>query len=368
MYNTRMETLGVFYRIAARFLRHHWLTAAFILGFVIDNITLTRVDQVFDNVVLLSYILLAMLSIFLLYAAIAESFSEKVNNFFKKNSPILMQYAFGGLLSGMLIFYGRSGSFVDSWPFILMILAVIYGNETIKNRSGRLVYNLVMFFIGLFAYVVLIIPVLLGKMGPLVFIASGFVALGIMTLFFYLLEKLIPHFIELQKRNVVLFIGLIYVTLNFLYFTNIIPPIPLSMKHVGIYHNIIRFEDDSYELTYEKPKWWVWYRKSDSTFHYSEGDNIYCYASVFAPARLVTDIYHRWEYYDTETSAWVEHGRYPYPILGGREDGYRGYTQISNFREGKWRCTVETGRGQVIGKETFEVTRGESGQLVTRRE
>jgi hypothetical protein len=350
------------------YVRHHWLTAAFILGFIVDNFTLNRVDELFDNIILLSYVVLAMISILLLYAGIAEKFSDRANLFLRTKSPLLMQYAFGGLLSGMLIFYGRSGSLPQSWPFILFMIGIIYGNETIKERAQRLVYNLIIFFVGLFAYVVLIVPVIIGKMGPLIFLGSGVIALVIMFLFFGLLEKLVPNFIRLQKRSVVFFVGLIYITFNVLYFTNVIPPIPLSLRHVGIYHSVVRYEDGSYDLAYEKPHWWQWYRNSDSAFHYKPGENIYCYASVFAPSRLATDVYHRWEYYDEESGEWKEHGRYAYPIHGGRGEGYRGYTLISNFHEGTWRCTVETGRGQVIGKEEFKIVSGEQRELVIRRE
>ena len=360
-----MNFLAHEYKVVSRFVRNHWLTVAFLLGFIVDNLTLNRVDQVFDNVVLSSYVFLAMLGILLLYAGIAERYSERTNKFLRTKSPLLMQYAFGGLLSGMLIFYGRSGSFEDSWPFILILMGVIYGNETVKDRSGRLVYNLSIFFVGLFAYMILIVPVLLGKMGPIVFIGSGFLALLIMYGFFSILSKIIPNFIQLQKRHVVFFIGLVYVMLNVLYFTNIIPPIPLSLKQVGVYHHVSKNEDGTYELSYEKTKWWEWYRNSDSTFHYSSGEDVYCFASVFAPSRLSAKIYHRWEYYDTDARTWIEHGKYSYAINGGRGDGYRGFTKISNYREGKWRCIVETERGQVIGKESFTIASGVQGELVT---
>lgn len=343
------------------------MTLVFITGFIVDNITLNRVDQLFDNIILLSYVVLAMLSILLLYAGIAERFGERTSVFLKKWSPVLMQYAFGGLLSGMLIFYGRSGSIMESWPFMFLILGVIYGNETITNRQSRLVYNLVIFFIGLFAYVVLVIPVITGKMGAWIFVGSGLLALAIMYVFFGWVERIVPNFVKLQKRNVVFIIGLIYVVMNVLYFTNTIPPIPLSMKHVGMYHNVLRV-DDTYILTYEKPVWWQWYRNSDEKFHYIKGESIYCYASVFAPSRLATDIYHQWQYYDETTGSWKDHSRIAYGISGGRGDGYRGYTRIDSYHEGKWRCVVETARGQVIGAETFEIVSGVPTELVTRKE
>jgi hypothetical protein len=354
------------YKSTSRLVSSHWLTIAFLLGFIVDSLTLTRVDRIFDNAILFTYVMLAMLSIYLLYAAIAERFSERVNDFIKRRAPFVMQYAFGGLLSGMLIFYGRSSSLSDSWLFILLIIGVIIGNETIKDRAHRLVYNLIIFFIGIFSYAVLIVPVVLGMMGPLIFLLSGALALTFMYGFVRILEHAVPNFIYLQKRKIVFIIGLIFVGLNTLYFTNVIPPIPLSLKHLGVYHSVVRYEDGTYALMYEKPMWWEWYRSSDKKFHSIAGDNIYCYASVFAPSRLATKIYHRWEQYEPETDTWRQHGRFAYAIQGGRDDGYRGYTLISNFSEGTWRCTVETERGQVLGRETFTVERGPRAELVTK--
>lgn len=348
--------------------KEHWLTIAFIGGFIVDNITLNRVDQLFDQIILATYVTLAMGSLILLYAATAEKFPEKVNPFIRQYAPLVTQYAFGGLLSGMLIFYGRSGSWFTSWPFLLLILGVIYGNETIKDRVRRLIFNLAVLFVGIFSYVVLVVPVVTGVMGPWVFIGSGIIALLIMILFIRVLRFFVPRFIEIHLRSLAFVIGTIFALFNILYFTNIIPPIPLSLKDVGIYHGVVRYENGDYLLTYEKPEWWEFYRKDDAAFHYTLGDNVFCFASVFAPTRLATDIYHRWERYDEDTKKWVSHGRLTYPISGGRGEGFRGYTLISNYREGTWRCTVETERGQVLGSKKFTIEAGPQGELITRVE
>ncbi len=346
--------------------KRHLLTVSFFLGFIIDSFTLNRIDQTFDIAVLLFYIILTMVSMILLYGSVSEKYFERLNPFFKKWSPYLIQYSFGGLLSGMLIFYGRSGAFYESWPFMLMIIAAVYGNETIKDRATRLVYNLGMFFVGMFALVVLMVPVFLGKMGPLVFMGSGLIALTIMYWFVRVLTYMVPNFMALQRKSAVFTIGIIFAVFNFLYFANIIPPIPLSLKEVGIYHGVVRFDNDTYQVTYEKPKWWEFSQDSDKTFHSAPGDNIFCFASVFAPTRLATNIYHRWEFYNEKTKNWIDHGRYAYAISGGRGDGFRGYTMISNYEEGAWRCTVETERGQSLGRVDFEVVPGEKRELVTQ--
>lgn len=349
--------------------KRHWLTLAFFFGFLLDSITLSSVEQLFDNVVLATYVVLAMLSLSWLYASLSERLPEKISTLGKKYAPVVVQFSFGGLLSGMLIFYGRSGDLWVSWPFILMILVVIYYNETIKDRAKRLLYNLAIFYIALFSYVVLIVPVLTGKMGPWVFVGSGFLALIIMYWFVRFLYRLIPRFMELQMRAIVFTLGIIFASFNFLYFADIIPPIPLSLKDVGIYHSVIRFENGDYQLMYEEGSWWQFFKDSDKQFHPRTGDDIFCFARVFTPTRLSVDIYHSWDYYDPQLDEWIERARIPYAIAGGNERGYRGYTLIGNYQDGTWRCSVETGNGQVLGRETFTVDSSEEpSELVTRVE
>ncbi len=346
--------------------RRYWMTIAFILGFVVDNLTLNRVDQVFDNVILATYVVLAMGSILFLYAGAAEKLPEQYNRYARQYAPLVMQYAFGGLLSGMLIFYGRSGAWAASWPFLAVIIGAIFGNELVKDRSSRLIYNITILFIGLFSYVVLVVPVVTGWMGPWVFIGSGLLAVVIMYWFVRLLYRIIPRFLELHMKAVVFSVGAIFAGFNFLYFANIIPPIPLSLKDVGIYHSVVRFENGDYQVRYEPGAWWQPFKDSDRVFHPESGGNVFCFAQVFAPTRLDTDIVHRWYYKNETTGDWEERFELAYPIQGGRGDGYRGYTLMRNYEDGKWRCSVETERGQVLGREVFWIdSTAPVGELVT---
>lgn len=341
--------------------KRHWLTIAFVLGFLMDNLTLNRVDQLFDNFVLASYVILAMISLLLLYASAAGKLREQYLPIVRAYSPLLVQFSFGGLLSGMLIFYGRSGDWLVSWPFLLTILLVIYFNETLKDRSTRLIYNLAILFIGLFSYVVLVIPVFTGYMGAWVFIGSGVLALMIMYGFVQLLFKIVPRFMELQMKAIVFVLGTIFFAMNFLYFANVIPPIPLSLKEVGIFHSVVRFDTEEYQLKYEKGTWWQLLKDSDDVYHPTPGGAAFCFARVFAPTRLETDIYHVWEF-KNEAGEWERYFSTSYSISGGADGGYRGYTLIQNFTDGEWRCSVETERGQVLGREYFEIDSSEEAR------
>lgn len=357
--------LEAHHREKIRGLKHYWLTLAFLGGFVLDNITLNRVDQLFDNLILASYVLIAGVSLALLYAGTADKLPESIRRFVLRWMPLAVQFSFGGLLSGMLVFYSRSGSWSSSWPFLLIIVAVIIGNETIKDRAQRLIFNLAVFFTGIFSYLVLIIPVIVKQMGPDIFFMSGLVSLFLIYWYVRFLRLIIPNFIEVHLRNIVFAIGMMFAIFNFLYFGNIIPPIPLSLKEIGIYRMVESQGDGGYRLTYEPGPWYAFWRDGEETYKHQPGDKVYCFASVFAPTAFSLDIYHRWEYYDEKAGEWTEHGRIAYRIDGGRGGGFRGFTYIENVSPGKWRCSVETGRGQVLGRDVFEIEEGTPEKVLT---
>ncbi len=361
----------MFSRIKETFHHHkdHFLTIAFILGFIFDNLTLSRIDSLLVNVLLLAYVLLAMVSIMALLAGSAGKLPPLLNERAKSLAPLLAQYAFGSLFSGMLIFYGRSGSWLSNWPYLLIIIVVIYGNETIRDRVQRFLFNIGMLFVGLFSYVVLIVPVLVGKIGAFIFVVSGVLALIIMLFFIWALSWVVPRFIALHTRALVLIVGLIFAVFNFLYFFNFIPPIPLALKEVGIFHSIVRFENGGYELTYEKRTWGDVLSPGEATFRPIKNGNVYCFTKVFAPKTLLTDIRMKWEYYDETSRSWKTHSQIDFPIVGGSDGGYRGYSYIQNYTDGSWRCTVETTRGQIIGRKVFSIdSTKEAGELLKRRE
>jgi hypothetical protein len=334
-------------------IRRHWLTFGFVLGFITDLILLNRIDDLVDNLILLFYVLLATTAMLLLYVGVAERAPRFMSGWLKKYSPILMQYAFGGLLSGMLIFYGRSGDWLASAPFLLLILGVILGNEFVGKRSDRLVYNLALYFIGLFSYIVLVVPVITGMMGDWIFVLSGLLALVVVTVVVKALSAIIPNFMYVNHKRVIVTIGFIYITFNTLYFSSLIPPIPLSLTDLEIAHRVERIEGVGYEVT--KPVQ-PWYRHLPffKPVINPTANSVACFARVYAPTRLETDIFHTWEYQD-ETGHWQEFFRFGYPIAGTNEGGYGGDTVNRDWFDGVWRCSVETERGQVLGREIIVI-------------
>ena len=344
----------------------HWLSVAFLFGFIGDLLLLNRIDDVLDNAILAANFTFATVGLLLFYVAVSERLPDRwqLNQRVSRFAPALMQYGFGGLLSGMLIFYGRSGDWVASAPFLLIILAAILGNEFVKKRSSRLLYHLALYFLGTFSYFVLLVPVLLGRMGDIVFLVSGLLALGMVALIVQLLLRIVPNFMMLNMRAIVFMLGSMYVALNTLYFTNLIPPIPLSLTELAVVHSVERTQYGNYRIVDEAPSWRERVPFVRPTLHPQR--SLACFARVYAPTRLTTNITHRWEYKDA-AGEWVEHFRFSYPISWENRNGYRGYTTITSYFSGTWRCSVETPRGQVLGRRTFTVdTTQPPGELVQR--
>lgn len=334
--------------------RRHFLTLAFVAGFVTDLILLNQVEDLIDNLILLFYVTLATVALVSLYVGVAERGPAKLARFFRTYSPMAIQYAFGGLLSGMLIFYGRSGDWLASWPFLALIALAILGNEMVRDRAQRLVFHLSVYFIGVFSYIVLVVSVFSGRTEPWVFYLSGAAALLIVYLLVQLLRSIIPNFIRLQLRFIIFSLGCIYITLNTLYATSILPPIPLSLKEITIAHSVTFYrESREYHIAYEPIAVWRLWERLTPTLHVADSQTAACFTKIFAPTRLAAGVYHQWDFYDSAQGRWVEQFRVPYQVSGEATSGYRGYSTTSNVRDGKWRCSVKNARGQSLGRKVF---------------
>ncbi len=332
----------------------HATSIAFILGFIWDNLTLTRIDLRLDNLILLTYLMIAGLGIIAFNTY--EHDREKRNS--QKNHmawlPLVIQFAFGGLFSGFIIFYVQSASWAASWPFILLLIFIFIGNERFRTHYALLPFQSAIFFTALFLYLIFSIPVLLGTFGPGTFLLSGGIGLIGIFLLLYAIAKNAPDRLNQQRSMLIVSILSIYIALNGMYFSNIIPPIPLALKEIGVYHHISRTEA-GYVLRYEEAPWYRPFKKTDTIFTQNQNDPVYVWSAIFAPTKLSVDIQHEWFYFNEVKDDWELTSRIRFPITGGRDGGYRGFSLKHNVIPGKWRVEVTTLRGQLIGRTNFVV-------------
>ena len=319
---------------------------ALLTGFIWDSLTLRRVDLWLDNLVLLGYLFISVSAIAIL--------NTRQSGWFKQVAPFLLQFAFGGLFSAFVIFYSRSASLITSWPFLAILTALLIGNEVFRRHYGRFVFHIAIFFIAIFSYSILIVPTVLGSMGPAVFLLGGLVSLSLMGFVIMGLSIASPVVVRERKGTILLTILGIYAFFHLLYFTNSIPPIPLSLKDGGIYHSVSR-KGNGYEVSFEPSSRFLFFREYSAIFKKKPLEAVYAYSSVFAPTRLNTEIFHRWSYFDEKKKEWIATDRLGFAIAGGRDGGYRGYTFKTSVFPARWRVEVVTERDQLLGRMNFEV-------------
>jgi len=335
-------------------------------GFTWDSLTLKRIDQLFDNLILLTYLIL--LGFFL--SAIAFINAGKIRQpillKYREYYPLAAQFLLGGLLSAYVIFYFQSASFTKTALFLCLLVGLLLANEFFERRLQNITLLLALYFVACFSFLIFFIPVVVKMLNLGTFLVSGCLSLTLVLGLIYLFHRnrLFPSGRgHLQAGGVVL---ALFFIINLLYFLNLIPPVPLSMKSGGIYHSArLEKETGTFRLRFEKPKWYELFRHSDQTFHYAGGDTVSCFTAIFAPTTLTKKIFHHWQKYSETDRKWQTSDRLGYDIVGFRDGGYRGITRKRNMSPGKWRVDVETEEGLLIGRIGF-VIKPASRKIVLR--
>ncbi|OHA91355.1 MAG: hypothetical protein A2758_02760 [Candidatus Zambryskibacteria bacterium RIFCSPHIGHO2_01_FULL_49_18] len=342
--------------------RERKFSAFFLLfGFVFDSFTLNRIDSLIDNLWLGANLL--VIGICLIFINRSENIGEEGNwkRFWFFN---ILQFSFGALLGASFIFYFRSAALAVSWPFLLILLVALVGNEIWKKHYERLVLQLSFLYLSLFVFATFLLPVIIRKMGVLVFLGSGILSLVLFRLFIIILNRFAKEKFKQSWKKIWIAIGAIFLGMNLLYFTNLIPPIPLSLKDAGIYHNVEKLAGGNYRVLEEEEKGIMRYFDWRPEVHLIPGNTLFAYSAIFSPADLDTGIVHEWQHYDEAKDEWVTASRIPLRLSGGRAEGYRTFSSKTLLPEGKWRVNVTTSRGQVIGRINFEIISAQNMPII----
>jgi hypothetical protein len=235
----------------------------------------------------------------------------------------------------------------------IIVLLMVF-NETFRHYFQKPLVQVGVYFFATFSLFSELLPFLFSSLSAWLFIGAGMLSLVIFGLYIWGLCAFATQ-LKSQKRQFFISILVITAAMNALYFTNIIPPIPLALREAQLYHSL-KISNGQYVMTGEQEN----FLKTlifGQTLHVQQADRVYLYTAIFAPTNLKTIIVDRWQYYDQKQKEWVSRGDLPFTINGGRQDGYKGYSWNSDLAEGKWRVYVQNQRGQVLAKVYFTVLR-----------
>lgn len=334
----------------------------FLCGVSYDTVTLSRIDRLLDNVVLLLYLTLLGALIVLTGRFGIESPTEREqllsgSSFVRwvRESrpyyPMASQFLLGGLFSAYTIFYSQSATFTGTAIFFALLIVLLVANEFLRDRLSNLRILLSLYAVVCFAFLTFFLPVITGFMNVVIFLIGALVSLVVTLYLVRLVYRNRPSRSAQETFSVMApAMALISVLVGF-YFLNWIPPVPLSLKFGGIYHEVKR-TGDRFELSFER-QWYQFWKRSNTTF--PAGEPIYCFTAVFAPVDLNTTVYHHWYYRPNDSRPFVHADKIPLKISGGREGGYRAYSFKQGLDPGDWRVDVETENGRIIGRVAVTV-------------
>lgn len=334
--------------------KKHAVTLLFIGGFVFDLIILPEAGHTLTIWIGILYLSIVGVAIALREWVISQNTASKTEQKVFAWLTFIIAYFSGSSLSFILVYALRSAAFSVSWPLFLVLLFCVLVNELISSHHFRFTLDVGVFLIAMLFFVVFNLPIILKVQNDMTFLLSIGITILLSLVYIFFLRRTSESAHEETPRLYALAFG-IPMFMGMLYFLNVIPAVPLSLSSGGVYHAVVRNEQGDFSATKEIDTR-LFSSLRTPLYHLSANDNgVYFFSSVNAPAKITAPISHTWEYYDKTTYRWVEKTTIAFTLAGGREDGYRAYSQKENVTEGLWRVTVKVDSKRIVGRKKFYI-------------
>jgi hypothetical protein len=352
--------------------RHHiaFEVVFFFAGFSFDVVLLHRIDSVPLLIHQASYLVLTSLLIAVDHR-IFVSGKEPKGTLGKLLSyrTWVIHFFLGTLLNAFLVFYFRAASGIWAFAFLVALATVLVINELPQFRKRGPVVRVALLSFSITSYLAYMLPISIGHLHWLLFVAAV-VGGSLATAFLWRLYAQITKDENWTFSRAVLPGLMVQVTLLVLYLAHAVPPVPLSLKYIGIFSDVQKSpnaKELEYECKYVPPATWKFWRSDATEFFYrdsAEGEpkpRAYAFIAVFAPRHFDDTLSFNWEYEDPK-KGWVSRGSSTHALgkgQGGREEGFRTYAYTTLAGPGEYRVIIRSSDGREIGRKTFEAVRDE---------
>lgn len=320
---------------------------SFALGFIFDIYTIRRIDNIYG--IIQQGIYLLVLGAFLVIEI--RSVTSKRNLW--QYHFMVVHFLFGALLSIYTIFYYTSASAITSFLYIILLGGLMLANEFGKIRTIGLPVRVTLYAICTLSYFSFLFPIIFKRIGPLPFWCG---VLSSLSLFILIWLTNLRDIKNVKKEVLYPAIGLhIFFVIG--YYTSLIPPVPMAVKKIGVYHHVEK-KDGKYIGLHNRTLWDK-FAPGPKEYLAREGDKVTILLSIFSPAMFKDQIFLHW-FYDHEKNGWSLEDTIPLNISGGRESGYRGFASKRFYKLGLYRVIVETSDGREVGRISVEIKRDTS--------
>lgn len=332
--------------------------AFFFAGFLFDVVLLHRIDSVPLLIHQGSYLVLTALLVFWDHRIHVDGREPGgIPGRIASYRLWVMHFFLGTLLNAFVVFYFRSASGFFGILFVVALAAVILVNELPRFRGRGPVVRVALLAFCTTSYFAYLIPVLWGELRSWQYVLATALGAGA-TVGLWRVFQRFTHDPTWTARRAVFPGVAVQGLLLALYFAEVIPPVPLSVKHLGIYNSVTvekREQRRAYRMTYEPSPWWRPWDTAAAPLRLEKGERAWAFVRIFAPARFRDTVTFAWDF-DDPARGWTALGTgFVTGLSGGNEQGYRLFAYTTPARSGAYRVRVLTADGREIARERFEV-------------
>jgi Protein of unknown function (DUF2914) len=328
---------------------------SFICGFLFDIVMVDRADSWHAIAQQLFYLVVII-------AALTQMFFEEggpppdpaglffLKRWYYQYRTALIHFFLGTLLNVYTIFFFKSSSLLVSFVFLAFLVCLLWANESERMKAMGLPFKFTLLALCSLCFAANVVPIFVGSISTTVFLVSMLAGCAPVAAVAWWIRRKKPDLFPRARRQMLVPLGGVLVGFLAFYYIKFIPPVPLSIPFIGVYHAVEKTQD-GYRLSHERPIWRIW-QNGDQEFLAQPGDKVYVFFRIFSPTRFSDQVQMRW-YWQDSARGWVLQDTIPIKIVGGRAEGFRGYGFKSKYQPGEWKVQVETNDNREIGRVYF---------------
>jgi hypothetical protein len=339
----------------------HVLSALFFLGgFAWDALTIGRKVASSDLWIFFAYLVSACILVYLIGRPriVAEDYdklAKPIRVLVASGKPYMaLQFLYGSLLSALFILYFKSSGYWLAWLITIGLGTLLVANEFLENKYRRHTTTWAMLGLCSMLFFNFAFPFVLGSVHAAWFYISTLLGALIVT---WIYKKTPEHVGSIKP------VWIIAIVLMVAYWFDAIPPVPLVAQDTAIGYEIEKDNGQYQVIKQAAPKIQFWHSSIDTLYRQ---DKVVCFSAIFAPPGISTALYHDWQYDDPKLG-WKTISRVKFDLVGGRQQGFRGYTYKTNLITGSWRVLVTTEQHKTIAIVPFKISNQNTPKLVKVR-
>jgi hypothetical protein len=304
-----------------------------------------------QQAVYLALVTAVLTQMFFVPEAPAAETLRGIKRWYYRQRVAILSFFLGTLLNVYTVFFFKSSSLLVSFSFMLVLIALLVLNEFGPLKRLGVAFRFALLSVCGLSFCATVVPMVFGRVSMMIFLLSMAAGCVPMLALAAWIRRRAPERYPAARQQMLVPFGLMLIMFLGAYLLRVIPPVPLSIPFIGVYHSVERSRD-AYQLSHERPAWAFW-RNGDQKFRAQPGDRLFVFFRIFSPASFADEVSLHW--FRREERGWALQDTIPIKIVGGRAEGFRGYGVKSKYPPGEWKVQVETMDGREIGRVYFDV-------------